>query len=116
MSSEPIIDLEAIENLKSLSPEDDSFLKEIVGVFLEDTPQRIQELKQSHAAGDVASFSRAAHSIKGSSSNLGASRLRSAAEWLEHGSKKEPLANLEAGIPALEAAFAAAKAELERLV
>lgn len=116
MSTEPIIDPEAIENLRSLSPEDDSFLKEIVGVFLDDTPQRISELKLSHAAGDTAAFSRAAHSIKGSSSNLGASRLRTAAERLEHGSKKQALASLVAGIPELEAEFAAAKQELERLL
>ena len=74
---------------------------------LENNPRDAQRLNR---------IFRAAHSIKGSSSNLGASQLRTAAEWLEHGSKKESLANLQPGIPALEAAFAAAKAELERLI
>ncbi len=114
-SLEPIIDAEAIENLRALNPDDDSFLKEIIGIFIEDTPARIAELRQAHAAGDVATFSRAAHSIKGSSSNLGAARLRTLAERLEHGSKSQPLASLASGIPELEAAFTTAKAELERL-
>jgi len=114
-SREPIIDAEAIENLRAINPDDDSFLKEIIGIFLEDTPARIAELRHAHAAGDVAAFSRAAHSIKGSSSNLGAAQLRTLAESLEHASKSQPLASLAAGIPELEAAFAAARSELERL-
>ena len=80
MSDSSVIDLQAIENLRALNPGDnDEFLREIVGIFLEDTPQRIAELEQSLAAGDVPKFTRAAHSIKGSSSNLGAMLLRSAA-------------------------------------
>lgn len=114
-SPEPIIDLEAIENLRSLNPEDESFLKEIVDIFLVDTPARIAELRQAHASGDLAGFSRAAHTIKGSSSNLGAARLRSAAERLEHNAKAEPLAQLGLGIPQIETEFAAAKTELQRL-
>lgn len=116
MSNEPIIDQEAIENLRALNPEDDSFLREIVGIFLEDTPARIAELKDSFARSDVAAFSRAAHSIKGSSSNLGASRLRKAAETLEHESKKGGLTGLDAFIPSLETEFSTAKAELEKLI
>ncbi len=116
MTTEPIIDQEAIENLRALSPEDDSFVREIIGVFLEDTPARIEELKRSHAAGDAATFSRAAHSIKGSSSNLGAARLRSAAERLEHDAKSHDLSGLDTMIPEIEAEFSAAKEELKRLL
>jgi len=45
----------AIENLRALNPGDnDEFLREITGIFLEDTPQRIAELDESLVAGDVA--------------------------------------------------------------
>ncbi len=115
-SDEPIIDAEAIENLRAINPDDDSFLKEIIGIFIEDTPARIAELRQARAAGDVTTFSRAAHSIKGSSSNLGAARLRTLAAHLEHESKSQPLAGLAEGIAELEAAFTSAKAALERLL
>src|ERR1041384_7576819 len=81
----PVIDPQAIENLRALNPGDnDEFLREIAGIFLEDTPARLTELDESLVAGDVAKFTRAAHSIKGSSSNLGAMALRAAAEKLEH--------------------------------
>ena len=40
-----VIDPQAIENLRSLNPDDnDKFLSEIAGIFLEDTPLRIAEL------------------------------------------------------------------------
>ncbi|HRE82117.1 MAG TPA: Hpt domain-containing protein [Opitutaceae bacterium] len=113
-TQEPIIDLEAIENLRALNPDDNGFLKEIIDIFLDDTPARIAELKQTLSAGDIPGFSRAAHSIKGSSSNVGASRLRSVAERLEHGSKSA-LNGMEPGLRELETEFAAVRSELQKL-
>jgi histidine phosphotransfer protein HptB len=116
MSDLPVLDQESIDNLRALGAEgDDSFLKEIVGIFLEDTPLRLRELRESFAAGDQPTFTRTAHSIKGSASNLGAVRLRALAEKLEHASKGGNLAGLDAEIPAMEAEFNSAKAELEKL-
>src|SRR3954470_8416848 len=85
MADPAVIDPQAIQNLRALNPGDnDEFLREITTIFLEDTPLRIAELDQSLASGDVTKFTRAAHSIKGSSSNLGAMALRAVAEQLEH--------------------------------
>ena len=45
MAQTLVIDPQAIENLRALNPGDkDEFLREIAGIFLEDTPQRITEL------------------------------------------------------------------------
>jgi histidine phosphotransfer protein HptB len=113
----PVIDPEALENLRALNPGDnDEFLREIAGIFLEDTPQRIAELDQSLAAGDVPKFTRAAHSIKGSSSNLGAMTLRAAAEKLEHQAKTAGLGGVAALVDAVKVEFARTQAELGRLV
>ena len=106
MPSSPIIDPEAIANLRALSPDDgDAFLKEIIGIFLQDTPIRIAELHRSRASGDPATFTRAAHSIKGSSSNVGAHELRAVAEQLEHHSRQRGIDDVEALLAELEAAF-----------
>lgn len=114
MSSTPI-DPVAIENLRALNPgDDDAFLRDIIGIYLEDTPLRIAELKQSLAASDQPKFTRAAHSIKGSSSNLGADQLRATAEKLEHESRKNGLAGLEELVAKVESDFETAKAELEK--
>ncbi|HEY0944660.1 MAG TPA: Hpt domain-containing protein [Opitutaceae bacterium] len=116
MSSEPVIDPVAIETLRSLNPEDDSFLREVVGIFIEDTPQRLAELRTAFADADSMRFTRAAHSIKGSASNLGAGRLRALAEQIELGSRKNGLSGLDGLIPALENEFGAAKIALEKIV
>lgn len=113
----PVIDPQAIENLRSLNPDDnDEFLREIAGIFLEDTPQRIAELDQSFAAGDLGKFTRAAHSIKGSSANLGAMALRAVAEHLEHRCRTEGLRGSEPLVASIKAEFDRAKAELTKLI
>lgn len=116
MSNETPIDPEAINNLRTLNPDDDdAFLKDIIGIFLEDTPERITELKQSLKAYDQPKFTRAAHSIKGSASNLGARFVRAAAEKLEHQSRNSGLDGLDDLVAGLESEFATAKAELEKI-
>ncbi|HVU32316.1 MAG TPA: Hpt domain-containing protein [Opitutaceae bacterium] len=110
------IDHQAIENLRALNPGDnDEFLREIAGIYLEDTPKRLGELDQSLAAGDTARFTRAAHSIKGSSANLGATDVRSVAERLEHQSRTAGLGDVAALVAQLKTEFARAEAELKRL-
>lgn len=117
MSQTPVIDPQAIENLRSLNPGDnDEFLRELTLIFLEDTPQRIVDLEQSLAAGDTARFTRAAHSIKGSAANMGATLLRSAAEKLEHHSRKDGLVGVNEMIETIRQEFAQAKASLELII
>lgn len=116
MADTPVIDLKSIENLRALNPDDnDEFLREIVTIYLEDTPQRIAELEQALAVSDVAKFTRAAHSVKGSSANVGAMVVRSVAEQLEHQSKQslDQVATLLAN---LKTEFARAQAEFAKLV
>lgn len=117
MAATPIIDPQAIANLRSLNPGDnDEFLREITGIFLEDTPLRITELDQSLLAGDVSKFTRAAHSIKGSSANLGAIGLRVAAEQLEQQSRTKGLSDVGALVAVIKTEFARAQAELSALI
>lgn len=115
MADLPIIDPDAIENLRALNPGDnDEFLREIIGIFLEDTPNRLTELTQSLADGDAGVFTRAAHSIKGSSSNVGAARLRAVAEKLEHTARKEGLGTVATTLTELNQEFLIAQTELQK--
>lgn len=117
MADSSVIDPQAIESLRALNPGDnDEFLREIAGIFLEDTPLRIAELDESLGAGDIAKFTRAAHSIKGSSANLGALALRAAAEKLEHESRTHGLGSVGALIDQLKHEFARAQNELTALI
>jgi HPt (histidine-containing phosphotransfer) domain-containing protein len=67
-------------------------------------------------SGDQTKFTRAAHSIKGSSSNLGAMALRAAAEKLEHRVRIDGLANVGELLADLKAEFGRAQAALTSLL
>ena len=113
----PIIDPDAITNLRELNPGDNGeFLREIVGIYIEDTPKRLGELKGALAAGDAPALTRAAHTIKGSSSNVGALALREVAERLEHMARTEGLGGAAPLVAGCEAQFALALAELKKLL
>lgn len=117
MTDTSVIDPQAIENLRALNPgDDDEFLREIAGIFLEDTPQRIAELDRSLAAADLATFTRAAHSIKGSSSNLGANLLRAAAEKLETQVRTAGLGDVAALVAEVKTEYARAQSALAALI
>ena len=116
MPDHPTIDPDAIANLRDLNPGDNGeFLREIIGIYVEDTPKRIADLKACHASGDVATFTRAAHTLKGSSANVGAQALKAIAERLEHISRREGLNAVGPLIADCEAEFARVTAELKKL-
>lgn len=117
MGETVVIDQQAIENLRALNPDDNGeFLREIIGIFLADTPVRLTELNEGLAAADVAKFTRAAHSIKGSSSNLGATALRAAAEVLEHHARRDGLVGVEPLVAAVKSEFVRAQDALNALI
>jgi HPt (histidine-containing phosphotransfer) domain-containing protein len=116
VSDIPSIDLEAIANLKELNPGDNGeFLREIVAIYIEDTPKRIAELRACLASGDVKTFTRAAHTIKGSSANVGAQILKSLGERMELISRTEGLSNVAPLVADCDAEFARVATELRRL-
>jgi HPt (histidine-containing phosphotransfer) domain-containing protein len=112
-----VIDPEAIENLRALNPGDnDAFLREIRDIFFEDTPLRLLELDESLGRGDVPKFTRTAHTIKGSSANLGANIVRDLANDLEQHSKTSGVVGLESKVAQLKQEYDRAKAEIFRIV
>ena len=112
----PTIDPDAIANLRDLNPGDNGeFLREIVGIYIEDTPKRLADLRTSLASGDASSFTRAAHTIKGSSANVGAQVLKGIAERLEITSRRDGLGGVAGQISDCEDEFERVKVELRRI-
>lgn len=112
----PLLDPEAIENLRAINPDDGgAFLCELIDIFLDDTPKRLAEIDEALAAGHAENFTRAAHSIKGSAGNFGATQFATMARDLESLGKAGDLAQARAGIPALQAEFARLQPVLAQL-
>lgn len=88
----PLIDPVALAKLRSLGGNDDgAFLREVITLFLEDTPLRIAQMKEHRQKGEREGYIRSVHTIKGSSSNLGALELKHRAEELENHVRQQGL-------------------------
>ncbi len=70
--SDDAVDIEALRELKEIM--EDQFAM-LVETFLQDSAVRMDEIDAALAAGDADALRSAAHSFKGSSSNLGLSSL-----------------------------------------
>ena len=104
--SNTLLDPQAIDSLRAISPDDSGeFLHELIDIYLADTPQRITEIEQSLATENAVELTRAAHSIKGSSSNFGATELAAIAGEIEHKGKTGAFAEAQARLPTLKEAF-----------
>ncbi len=62
---------------------DRRLLAELVAIFVDDGPQRLQAIRAALSASDVRQVEHVAHSLKGSAAILGATRLQTAALALE---------------------------------
>jgi HPt (histidine-containing phosphotransfer) domain-containing protein len=101
------IDMQAIDSLRELSPDAGSdFLRELIEIYLQDTPQRIAEMEDALSKNDIPGFTRAAHTIKGSSSNFGAAKLTKLAHELEMQGKSGDVADSPASCVKLRTEFA----------
>jgi histidine phosphotransfer protein HptB len=107
------LDPQAIEDLRALNPDDGSFLRELIQIYLGDSPQQMAEIESSLAKGDAPRLTRAAHSLKGSSANFGAGQLRALCEKIEQLGRSAALAEIPALLPELKAEYDRVKVALE---
>jgi HPt (histidine-containing phosphotransfer) domain-containing protein len=116
MPPEPVLDPESIAALNAVSPDDGgAFLRELIDIFLADTPVRIGEVISSLERADAPTLTRAAHSIKGAAGNFGARQLAAVALEVETAAKRADFAGARARLGALESEFAQVKSAMEAL-
>jgi PAS domain S-box-containing protein len=82
---------------------DETLLRELVRLFLEDCPKRVADLRAAVAAGERVRIERSSHAIKGSVATLGAGIARDLAANLERSAREGHLADVPALLRALEA-------------
>ena len=89
---------------------------EIIQMFLEDCPQRVEEIRAAVTKGDAKALSASAHGLKGSAAYMSASAVRGHAADLERMGREDSLAEAPAALAQLDAAVAALLPELRKLV
>ena len=91
---------------------DSSLGDEIIGMFLEDCPVRVGEIRAAISNGDAPALVSSAHSLKGAAAYLAAQSLRERAADLERAGREQKLDAAPALLAALEAAVAELLPEL----
>lgn len=83
--STEVLDKEVIASLRDLQDEGDpDIIIELSDLFFENAPGKIEAIRGAIERGDAKALHVAAHSLKGSSSYLGASKLSALAKELEN--------------------------------
>ena len=101
-TGEPVIDRDTFNTLKDIMEEAFSSL---LDNYYEDAPNLLEELKQAAKVADIEVVIRAAHTLKSSSSNLGATLLAGIASKIERLGKEGKLQEASSLIPNLELAM-----------
>ena len=78
-----------LAHLSSMTTGDTDFAKELVEEFLVHSQGQVARIEQLSSVPDFNEVARFAHSLNGSSANLGANHLSHAARRLEHAAKEE---------------------------
>ena len=88
-------------------------LSELMVMFRDDVTSGLSSMRKAVEGGDASSVEKTAHTLKGSSGNLGATRLAAVCAELERVGASGDLAPAPALIDRLEAEFERARPALE---
>ena len=76
MTNPEVLDPAVLHNLRQLSvPGELDVLREVLTLFLDEVPRRMDRLNAACQDGNAFELQRGAHSLKGSSGNIGARRM-----------------------------------------
>lgn len=89
-----VIDQEIIAGLCSMAGEDaDEMLKELIEVYLEDAPARLQAIREAANNTDAMALQQATHALRSMSVTIGAIQFGSLCDVLEQNAKEQNLQN-----------------------
>jgi HPt (histidine-containing phosphotransfer) domain-containing protein len=111
-----VLDMSVVEELLSLCDDGDpELLLDLIEMFLDDAPAKVAAIQQGIQGHDLEAVERAAHSLKGSSGNLGATGLQDTCEQLQNVARGHQIREAQALLGGLESHFTAAVDALEQL-
>ena len=110
------LDSSAIEAVRQLDPDgQDRLLARLIALYRDDSSQLLADIDNAMKAGDAEGVARAAHTLKSSSANLGASNVAAIARLIETSARNGDISDLPASLNKLRAQRTVALSELEAL-
>jgi HPt (histidine-containing phosphotransfer) domain-containing protein len=109
--------MSVVEELLSFADDGDpELVMDLIQMFLDDGPSKVASVTEGLATGDFDKAERAAHSLKGSSGNLGAKLLQNACEEMQNATRYHKLEESRRLAPVLGQRFTEAEAALRKLL
>ena len=110
------LDHSAIDAVRQLDPDgQDRLLSRLIALYRDDSSQLLADMDNGMKTGDAEVVARAAHTLKSSSANLGATNVAAIARQVEHAARAGDVTDLAASITKLRAQRTVALSELEAL-
>jgi HPt (histidine-containing phosphotransfer) domain-containing protein len=110
----PVIDVHDLAVYRDAAVGTSDLLRELVQVFRDDTPAYIEALQDAHTRGNAEDMNRAVHTLKGSSSGIGARQMYAICVELDRTSAANA-PGTQALVQELLTAYARAREMLERV-
>lgn len=108
----PVVDTAALQEMDL----DDEVLHDLMIMYLEQTPEQIGRIRSLATLGDINQMRKVAHTLKGTSANLGASRMAEIARHIEHVDEKSGPAEIRHFVTCLEKQFQETQFTLQRMI
>ncbi len=113
----PVLDPAVVERLRQLTPPGEpDVLAEVLQLFLQEVPRRIEKLRVAWLVGDASEVHKAAHSLKGSAGNVGANALFAVCRELDDKGRTGDLTGVKPLIDELDFEYARVETEIRRVV
>lgn len=114
-ASGKVLDEAVLESFRELQePGGPDLITELIDLYLEDTKERLARLRIALDEHDFESLRESAHSLKGSSSNLGVARMAALSSQLEENLQQNRLDEISLTLAQLEEEFESVRQVLER--
>jgi two-component system, sensor histidine kinase and response regulator len=114
---EPALDHSVLDRLRTLQSEDEPhLLKDLIEMFLEDTEERLGKLREAVREGDAESLRHEAHSLRGSSANMGAPAMARISRDLERAGDSDDLGDAPGLLGSLEQEFGRVRPALQTVL
>ncbi len=101
-----VLDMEVVEELLALTGDSDpELLLDLINMFLEDAPNKLEAMTEGLAKGDLEQVAHAAHSLKGSAGNLGIRMVQADCDALQNAGWQNQVEAVRGLVPQLEENF-----------
>jgi HPt (histidine-containing phosphotransfer) domain-containing protein len=117
MTNPDVLDPAVVDSLRQLTPPGEpDVLGEVLRLFLDEVPRRVARLKAAWDARNAGELQRAAHSLKGSSGNIGAHHMYEICKQLDERGTAGDFNGARHLIDALDEEYTRVEAEIHRLL